>query len=337
MMSGRLYIDGQDVYKQFGVYVPDGGWASLIAFPPLKSATQNEWQEEDGVEIDLSAPVLNSREITLTFCFADVFSRYDDFIALLADGSYHVFQCEGIGRRFTLRLVSQSNREYAVNFGRETLKFADDMPFADYVPQKPVSSVTPSDDYLIDGRPLTDYGVRVLQGSFAEIIKTAAVKPNMLRNIKTKTGAIYDTRGEVYYKAKAVKLVCLMRAESLEELWRNYDALLYALIQPEERTLHVRELEKEFPFCYKSCSVSEFFPSEKIWLKFTLTLTFTRDFRIEDDGVILAAEDGTPLFTEDGVYNIDMLLDRYGYKSMRFVNNKQTIRLKSDGTLRFND
>ena len=141
----------------------------------------------------------------------------------------------------------------------------------------------------------------------------------------------------VYYKAKDVKLNCLMRAETLTELWRNYDALLHDLIQPNERTLSVKELEQDFPFCYKSCQVTEFYPDGRIWLKFTLTLTFTRDFRINEDGTILVCEDGTPVVTEDGVYFIDLLLDRYGFDSVRFVNDRQTLRLTADGSFRFNN
>ena len=30
-MSGKLYIDGYDVYKQYGVYVTNGGWNTLAA------------------------------------------------------------------------------------------------------------------------------------------------------------------------------------------------------------------------------------------------------------------------------------------------------------------
>ena len=82
------------------------------------------------------------------------------------------------------------------------------------------------------------------------------------------------------YKSKDVKLKCLMRAETLDGLWRNYDALLYDLTQPEERMLTVNELKQDFPCYYKSCQVSDFYPNGKIWLAFTLTLTFTRDFRI---------------------------------------------------------
>ena len=73
MMSGRLYIDGQDVYKQFGMYVSDNGWNELVAMPPLKSVDSNDWNEEDGIEADLSAPVLNTRDIRHTGRFQPLF------------------------------------------------------------------------------------------------------------------------------------------------------------------------------------------------------------------------------------------------------------------------
>lgn len=141
----------------------------------------------------------------------------------------------------------------------------------------------------------------------------------------------------MFYKSKDVKLYCLMRAETLDGLWRNYDALLYDLIRPDERLLWVNELEQDFPCHYKSCTVQEFDPEGRPWLKFTLTVTFTSDFRITEDDVVLATEDNIIVFTENGVYAIDMLLDRYTYPSVRFVNDRATLRLTSNGKFRFND
>lgn len=128
-----------------------------------------------------------------------------------------------------------------------------------------------------------------------------------------------------------------MRADNIEQLWQNYDALLYDLIQPNERVLWVKELEQEFPFYYKSCSVSEFYPEDRIWLKFTLTVCFTRDFRLDESGTVLATEDGIVVYTENGVYAIDLMLDSFSYVSMRLVNNRQTLRLTANGNMRFNN
>lgn len=336
MMTGRLYIDGHDAYKQWGVYVVSGGWNDAIAYAPLKSVEYNDWQEEDGIEADLSDPKLNTKEISLNFAYAGVYSRFIEFITLLSDRAYHEFDCSYIHRRFTLRMTQMPSLDHAVALGFVTIKFCNDFPLKDYKYQAPSSSVMRVEDYLIDGLPFTDYGCRILHGSLSEVMKAASVKQNLLRNIASLPGAIYD--GEVVtFKSKDVKLECLMRAETLDELWRNYDALLFDLIRPDERLLEVSELEQTFPCFYKSASVSEFFPDGKIWLKFSLTLTFTHSFRLEGDDYVLASEDGIIIFTEDGENAIEMLPDRYRYPSVRFVNNKNTLRFTGSGTLRFNN
>ncbi len=65
MMSGRFYIDGKDAFTEYGIYVQEGGYNELVAFPPLKAVTSNDWQEEDGIEPDLSEPTLNTKEFSL--------------------------------------------------------------------------------------------------------------------------------------------------------------------------------------------------------------------------------------------------------------------------------
>ncbi len=273
-MTGRLYIDGKDIYAEYGVYVVQGGWNELIAYPPLKAVDNNDWQEEDGIEADLSTPVLNSREISVKIAISGLHSRFNALIELLSDGAYHTFECAYIQRRYKLRLVSLSNIAVTKVLGTATLKFADDFPLLGYKYIAPASNVASSDDYAFDGTPFTTYGVRVLKGTLDEVMKTPSVKTNLFRNIGTQAGAEYDGK-RVTYKSKDVKINCLMRANTLDELWRNYDALLYDLIRPNERKLWVKELDKSFPFYYKSCQVTEFYPTDKIWLQFTLTVTFT--------------------------------------------------------------
>lgn len=274
MMTGRLYIDGKDIYAEYGVYVVQGGWNELIAYPSLKPIDSNDWQEMDGIEADLSAPVLDTREIQLKVAFTGVDSRFLALIRHLSDGAYHTFDCRCIERTYTLRLVAQPNLAVAHALGTTTLKFADDFPLLGYTYEKPASNMAAYNDYTFDGVNFTDYGVRVLKGTLDEVKKTPTVKTNLFRNISTQMGALYDGKN-VTYKSKDVKINCLMRADTLDELWRNYDALLYDLIRPNERKLWVKELDKSFPFYYKSCQVTEFYPTDKIWLQFTLTVTFT--------------------------------------------------------------
>lgn len=309
MITGRLYIDGDDAYKKYGVYVVKGGWNDLVAFPPLKTVPSNDWQEEDGIEADLSNPVLNTKEVQLKVAFSGAYSRFASLIDHLSDGAYHTFECVYIGRVYRLRLVSQPNMAIAQTLETATLKFANDFPLYGYSYKAPDSSVIPSEDYKFDGLEFTDYGVRVLKGTLAEVKKMPTVKTNLLRNLSHLSGAIYDG-GQVTFKTKDVKIFCLMRAESIDELWRNWDALLFDLIRPGEHLLWVDALEQEFPFHYKSCQVTEFYPDGRIWLNFTLTVTFTKSLRLK------ATQEKTT--------------------TVRFVNSRSMLRLTGNGSFRFN-
>lgn len=309
MITGRLYIDGDDAYKKYGVYVLKGGWNDLVAFPPLKTVPSNDWQEEDGIEADLSNPVLNTKEVQLKVAFSGAYSRFASLIDHLSDGAYHTFECVYIGRVYRLRLVSQPNMAIAQTLETATLKFANDFPLDGYSYKAPDSSVIPSEDYKFDGLEFTDYGVRVLKGTLAEVKKMPTVKTNLLRNLSHLSGAIYDG-GQVTFKTKDVKIFCLMRAESIDELWRNWDALLFDLIRPGEHLLWVDALEQEFPFHYKSCQVTEFYSDGRIWLNFTLTVTFTKSLRLK------ATQEKTT--------------------TVRFVNSRSMLRLTGNGSFRFN-
>jgi hypothetical protein len=297
MRTNSLLIDGIDVYSKYGIYVTESGWNELIAWPPMKEVSSNDWWEYDGIEADLSAPVLNTRNISISFAVSGVFSRFAGFFELLSDGAYHTFFCAHIGRTYTLRLVSTSSLDYTKMLGLLKLTFADDAPFSNYTYVAPSSGVMSSDSYTLDGVNLTNYGVRVLGGTLSEFLKSAAAKENMLRNIPTQSGAIYDGQN-VFYKSKDVKLSCLMRADTLTELWRNWDALLYDLIKSGERSVYVSELEQAFPCFYKSCTVTSFFPDDRIWLEFSLTLTVSSALRITSD-LILASESGVAVVTEN--------------------------------------
>lgn len=303
-MANNLYIDNINAYSSYGVFVADGGYNELAGFASLKNVQSNEWQEEDGEEFDLSAPVLDSRELSIKFTAHGSKYELGAFIELLSDKSYHVFEFRELGRTYKLRLVSSSNLDLAYQLGFVTLRFADDFPLDNYTYKAPLSTIVSQSGYEIDGVSLANYGVFVLQGSLAEVEKSPAVKKNLLRNIASQKGAMYDGK-TVTFETKEVKLNCLMRASSLPEFWQNYDALLFDLSKPNERTLYVDATGYEYPCYYKNSSVVSFAPIGKIWFEFSLVLVFT-SFRVEADEYLLASEDGEWIVTEDDEYAIDL-------------------------------
>jgi hypothetical protein len=271
-MVSNLFMDGADVYDSYRVFVTKDGYGGLAAFPALKAVDSNDWAEEDGREYDLSSPVLNTRELSVGFAFHGN-SRFGAFVEALSDGAYHDFYFPEIGKEFRLRFVSQSDMSQIASLGTFSLRFADDFPLAGYSYVAPQSNLVPQGAYALDGRYLSEYGVYVLQGGYAELQKLPAAKKNLLQNIGGLSGAIYD--GEwVRFQPKDVKLDFLMRASGLQEFRRNHDALLYDLSRPGLRTLSV-DSTGVYSCFYKSCSVSTFAPAGKIWFRFAVVLTFT--------------------------------------------------------------
>lgn len=274
MMKGKTFIDGTDIYTAYSAFVTEGGYTGLVQFPPLKAVEYNDWYEEDGIEADLSNPVLDTKNVTVSFAFVD--TRMDPFIRAMSDAGYHSFEFKEIGRIFRLRLVSAGNPVVCDGLRMVTLTFADDFPLDGYEYIAPETEIFVNDGYYMDGKSLSEYNVRILQGTRAQMEMIPAVKTALLRNIVSLPGAIYDSESPVRYKSRDLALYCLMRASSLDVFWRNHDALLYDLARPDERELSSLETDKEYRCYYKNMSVQELsIVGGDVWMKFTLTLVST--------------------------------------------------------------
>lgn len=316
-MNGKLLIDGIDAYTSLGICITKGSYNSLVAFPTLKELDTNDWPEEDGQEFDLSNPALDTSEISIELAFGGDLG-FGKLIAILSDMVYHDFQFNEIGRTYRLRLSSQNSYERYRGIEIAKFTFSNDFPReADYVYQEPVNTLPIPKGYEIDDRDLSDYGVVVLKGSNAEILKTPAVKKNLLQSFKRQDGAIYDGH-LVKFQTKEVNLKCLMRAPDMETFWRNRDALLYDLTKlsaktdnegyeysDAERIFYCENFFESYPCYYKSCQTNTFMPNNGVWWEFTLKLVFT-SFRVKEFECLLALESRGLIITEDGEYCIDL-------------------------------
>ncbi len=274
--SDRLYIGVADVLEYSYVCTAFGGFDELIAFPPLKTPPANDWHEERGFDPDLSDPVLDTREVTLRLSATDQLDYYGA-IGMLEVSPVIDVRATSIGRSWSLRFIAPTGGAHASTFG---LKFADDTPMQGYTYQPPnaekerewILSTSRRDDFVITESPkrsFADYGARVLGDVVDEMERRNEVKTGLLRKFSTKPGAFYDKAAMFFEKGGDRQVQLLMRADTLAELWRNYDALLFDLIRPGARRY------KNAPFYYSSCRVDKFIPDEpRPWLQFTLTLTF---------------------------------------------------------------
>jgi hypothetical protein len=100
------FLDGFSLYTYFGVGVQDGS-SDLLKFPDRKDSTTHDWQDENGIDIDLSRVFLASREATFNMWLLaddenDFWTKYNLFLSYLTKPGL---------RRLT---ISEFNRDYYV-------------------------------------------------------------------------------------------------------------------------------------------------------------------------------------------------------------------------------
>jgi hypothetical protein len=67
--TGQYFMDGADLYLVYRVVLGPGSSDGFLRYPDRKEGTVNDWQDENGEEVDLSRVFLKSREVTLNCSF----------------------------------------------------------------------------------------------------------------------------------------------------------------------------------------------------------------------------------------------------------------------------
>lgn len=303
-MIDNCYIDGISTQSRFGVWVTKGGYKDLLTFPALADPDKNDWPEEDGIEVDLSEPRLQEKEITVSF-LSDTHEGATDFIAFVSEPGYHILRVPSLGREWQIRLSAQPANKVFASATSFSIKFIQD------VPARPLAIALPDpglmiydNGYELDGVSFADYGV-VVDVARSELLKAPAVKQNLNRKVRTSDGQIYDA-DHLVFGSKEVTFKCHLKAVSVSAFWQCYDSFFAALIQPEERQLYVAFTGGTYPCYYKKASGFQLLGLRgPVIVEFSLTLVFTV-FRIRETEYFLASEAGEYIITEDGEFLIDM-------------------------------
>jgi hypothetical protein len=264
------------IEQEYGVFLLEGSLNDLMAFPPTKKHSYNDWPEMNGLEYDLSAHYLDSSEITLRF--ASTGDGLDTFIAALGDSNdttgastYRTFYFHLLNLEIQLRFVSESNRSTVGGITTTTLKLShDSTPLNGYNYAIPTGAVARQYGLLLDDVDVSTYGLQPLEGTSGIIKVSGTVKANQQCKSNYRDGLVYDS-GMLRKKERAVSIPFVMRATSIGNLRDNWKALLYDLTRTGARTL---EYDSTQYLCfYSSSSVQEFYPQHS-WLKLTITFTY---------------------------------------------------------------
>lgn len=301
-MKNRLFIDGRDAFNEYGIFVEQGGYKQVIQFPAFKSLDTTEWPDEDGIEVDLESPRLDSRTLQIQFCVVNL-HLVEQLLWDLSNGAYHIFEFREIGRSYKLRMTQNGSFKSKIRLGKLTLSFADDFPVMPDIDANVLGNAgIRQKGYVFDGIDLSQYGVYVLDGSDESIRKAANVRENLKISTKDIFGVIYDN-STVKFRSKDVTLRCLIHCHGIEEFWRRYYALFASLLAAGEHT--IAAIDKEFTCHYKSMNVSKFdiISGNRVWCEFSVILTII-NYRPKNQYKLLAAENGSLIITEREQANI---------------------------------
>ena len=305
-MNTGMTIDGHDAYTTWGVRLLAGSLGSVVCWPPLKEASVpvNRWQEETGLDADLSAPRLDTRKVTLNLAVDSGYNGWRRFVTAVSGRGERTVVFNALGRSFRLRPLQWGRYDYGAELGFVTVTMADDHPLDNYTYIMPIvaengdfpyqlpfvlGGTLADGEYAMDGRPLNRYGVHLLDGTLDGIWSAGEARQPLVRNLPHVDGvsaySVLDTR----YNAPTMVLTALLRADNAADMWARWYALLYDLVRPGYRTLGGIAGEEERRFYYRGCSVLEFAIDDLsgAWIKFNITVQPL-------DWLPVAAGDGFP-------------------------------------------
>lgn len=295
-MNGKFTIDGTES-STWGIIIMEGSYEGVVQFPPLKKVPENNWQEYDGIDVELSNPVLDIKEFEMTFVTVEKFANIGGLLDALSDGASHDIYFYDLDITKTIRLSNASKLKGTFLHMRQiTLTFCEDQ--TGLVDTEPVSDCSQT-GYEIDNVQLSDYGIYILEGSDEEILIQPEVKKNLIVSIENKAGAEYPD-DEVKYEAKDVTINALMIAATIHQFTNNMNALLYALTRPNTRSFYFGATDDTYQCFYKKQAIKKFTTTKGngIWCEFTLTLCFT-DYRQTNETYVLATNDRNKIKTNN--------------------------------------
>ena len=235
MQTGSLLIDGVDAFTQYGAYLSNGQLAPLLELPKLKTPTSTDWADLDGMEYDLTAPLLDSRTLSLKFHIRTPEGFYS-LIEALQTGAYHTFNLPSIGQTYTLRLTQTSNLSVAGNLITVSLTFSEDTTTAP-TGSPSTSPLIPLTGVTFDGTDLAYYGSTPIEGIRSDVLTPLPIKEALkVTTCNTAGIALYDSQ-TVTQKPITLTLPLYITASTVTELIRRYHSLLAFLLQPNLHTL----------------------------------------------------------------------------------------------------
>lgn len=285
MTTGECIIDGTDI-ATLGMFIERDGSNDLLAFPERRRPDQNDWAEEDGIDVDMTDIFFDAKKVVINYVMlADDFPSFQQRIKAFESlhtlpGMRQIYIRE-YATTFILRFVSFQDYRHKGGYYKPSKKraefaveYAMDDPLQLYTTaiSSPVGDPKSNQYVKFNGRDLSGYGI-IVKDIYRSALKPRSVKDVLVRKIHIVSGQEADTEMlETHRKSREIEIDCAMMASNRNELLINMTALFNEFRKSTPIQLMIAY---ESTCCYytKTSRFSKPFPfSKKVRLDFTLHL-----------------------------------------------------------------
>lgn len=286
-MTGDITINETNARIAYGIILHEGSAENLVQFPSARPPEYNDWQEEDGIEVDLTKPTFEAREVSLRFATCRTTANVSAFITALTAQSQLIISVPEIGVTRTMRFVECTSLTGEPGKLRKIdILFIEDNPLHGYEYANSVTSLNRTEMYFLTtgpiiNKPLKDYNIIVLEGSDEQLERASKVKQALLTSSRTKDGQQYDILAPVKFREKSATLKLLILTETPGEFNQKIDSFFYDLMRPGLKTLLQQTTGNQYQFFYNRCrakKVSTYKMTANqtgVWCEIELEITIT--------------------------------------------------------------
>lgn len=282
-----LYIDELDAFRNYGVYLAEGGYNALLQIPTAKTINTSNYQEIDDVATALPYYVtedpdldvcpylpMQALSIPLTFNVADR-ALAQNFFARLTAAPKHNFRF-ATTRMLIRKMRLADNNTFTVRDDGRTaqvrINFVEDIPAQTVWASGPANPAPVSQGqywYSLDESTFNEQGVYILKGSEEPFRRLPKPKQQLIVNINSLNGQSYDgtptstyNLDNITFQPQDVALKLFIYSNSLWQFANRYDSLRKRLLYPAYHKLTFAPptgYETRDIYCiYKSSSVNRF-------------------------------------------------------------------------------
>lgn len=232
-----MIIDGTNI-RTLGMFILRGGSNDFLSFPERREPAQNNWAENDGLEIDFSDCTFNPKKVAVQlYISAPTESLFNQqlnaFQNLHFQPGYRQIYVEEFQKTFSLRFLGFGEylhkgglAKSGKKSGKLTVEYMMDDPVQIFnpTPTLPQGEGAIATHIQLNGVDLSQYGI-IVKEVYSTALRPASPKSTLERSFNHIDGTWADVAIIRKMESKQVTIDCVMSAGTLSEFYNNYNAL----------------------------------------------------------------------------------------------------------------